>query len=235
MSMEFGLFIGGWVPDYLDGRNDAYEHQRLIDETASPRRATASTGSTRGSPSTTSSRSTRTSRPTRCSCRTSLARTEQHPRRLGDHQRHAAGEPPGPRRRAGRDARPPLGAAASSSAPAAARRPPSRAASASPTPSSPRTMFDEVIGEFRKMWSRRTYSFDGQFFSMPERNVLPKPYVKPHPPMWVAAGNPDTFEKAGEAGPRRPVLHRRLAREDGAARRDLQEARSRTRSRSAST
>ena len=35
---------------------------------------------------------------------------------------------------------------------------------------------------------------------MPERNVLPKPYVKPHPPMWVAAGNPDTFEKAGKLG-----------------------------------
>ena len=31
--MEFGLFIGGWVPDYLDGRDDAHEHERLIDET----------------------------------------------------------------------------------------------------------------------------------------------------------------------------------------------------------
>ena len=28
-AMEFGLFIGGWVPDYLDGRNDALEHERL--------------------------------------------------------------------------------------------------------------------------------------------------------------------------------------------------------------
>jgi alkanesulfonate monooxygenase SsuD/methylene tetrahydromethanopterin reductase-like flavin-dependent oxidoreductase (luciferase family) len=61
-------------------------------------------------------------------------------------------------------------------------------------------MFDEVMPEFRKMWSQDSYSFDGRFFSMPERNVLPKPYVKPHPPMWVAAGNPDTFEKAGRLG-----------------------------------
>ena len=53
---------------------------------------------------------------------------------------------------------------------------------------------------------------------MPERNVLPKPYVKPHPPMWVAAGNPGTFEKAAQDGPRRALLHRRVAREDGAAR-----------------
>ena len=61
-------------------------------------------------------------------------------------------------------------------------------------------MFDEAIAEFRKMWRDDTYSFDGKFFSLPERNVLPKPYVKPHPPMWVAAGNPGTFEKAAQMG-----------------------------------
>jgi alkanesulfonate monooxygenase SsuD/methylene tetrahydromethanopterin reductase-like flavin-dependent oxidoreductase (luciferase family) len=61
-------------------------------------------------------------------------------------------------------------------------------------------MFDEVIVEFKRMWSETEYSFDGRFFSMPERNILPKPYVKPHPPMWVAAGNPGTFEKAGQMG-----------------------------------
>ncbi|MGZ6908849.1 MAG: LLM class flavin-dependent oxidoreductase [Acidimicrobiia bacterium] len=61
-------------------------------------------------------------------------------------------------------------------------------------------MFDEAIGEFKAMWRDGTYSFDGKFFSMPERNILPKPYVKPHPPLWVAAGNPGTFEKAGKMG-----------------------------------
>ncbi len=61
-------------------------------------------------------------------------------------------------------------------------------------------MYDEVIVEFKKMWREGTYQFDGRFFNMPERNVLPKPYVKPHPPMWVAAGNPGTFEKAAKMG-----------------------------------
>jgi alkanesulfonate monooxygenase SsuD/methylene tetrahydromethanopterin reductase-like flavin-dependent oxidoreductase (luciferase family) len=61
-------------------------------------------------------------------------------------------------------------------------------------------MYDEVIGEFAKMWSQDEYSFDGKYFSMPPRNVLPKPWVKPHPPMWVAAGNPGTFEKAARMG-----------------------------------
>jgi alkanesulfonate monooxygenase SsuD/methylene tetrahydromethanopterin reductase-like flavin-dependent oxidoreductase (luciferase family) len=63
-----------------------------------------------------------------------------------------------------------------------------------------KAMFDEVIVEFRKMWSQTDYSHGGRYFSMPTRNVLPKPYVKPHPPMWVAAGNPGTFEKAARMG-----------------------------------
>jgi alkanesulfonate monooxygenase SsuD/methylene tetrahydromethanopterin reductase-like flavin-dependent oxidoreductase (luciferase family) len=35
---------------------------------------------------------------------------------------------------------------------------------------------------------------------MPERNILPKPYTRPHPPLWMACGSPSTFEKAGQLG-----------------------------------
>jgi alkanesulfonate monooxygenase SsuD/methylene tetrahydromethanopterin reductase-like flavin-dependent oxidoreductase (luciferase family) len=63
-----------------------------------------------------------------------------------------------------------------------------------------REMWDEVMPEFKRMWSETDYSFDGKYFSMPTRNVLPKPYEKPHPPMWVACGSPSTFEKAGRLG-----------------------------------
>ena len=35
---------------------------------------------------------------------------------------------------------------------------------------------------------------------MPPRNVLPKPYSKPHPPIWMAAGSPSTFDLAAELG-----------------------------------
>jgi alkanesulfonate monooxygenase SsuD/methylene tetrahydromethanopterin reductase-like flavin-dependent oxidoreductase (luciferase family) len=70
-----------------------------------------------------------------------------------------------------------------------------------PDPDLTRDMFGEVVGEFRKMWRAEEYpGFDGEFFSMPQRNVLPKPYSEPHPPMWVAAGNPSTFEKAARMG-----------------------------------
>ena len=61
-------------------------------------------------------------------------------------------------------------------------------------------MIDEVLPEFKKMWRENSYSFDGKFFKMPPRNVLPKPYTDPHPAMWIAAGNPSTFEKAARMG-----------------------------------
>jgi alkanesulfonate monooxygenase SsuD/methylene tetrahydromethanopterin reductase-like flavin-dependent oxidoreductase (luciferase family) len=63
-----------------------------------------------------------------------------------------------------------------------------------------REMVDEVLPQFRRMWSAERYSFDGRFFSVPERNVLPKPYSRPHPPLWMAAGSPSTFEKAARLG-----------------------------------
>jgi alkanesulfonate monooxygenase SsuD/methylene tetrahydromethanopterin reductase-like flavin-dependent oxidoreductase (luciferase family) len=63
-----------------------------------------------------------------------------------------------------------------------------------------REMFDEVVPQFKFMWETGTYSFDGRFFSVPERSVLPKPFTQPHPPMWVAAGSPGTFEKAARMG-----------------------------------
>ena len=41
-------------------------------------------------------------------------------------------------------------------------------------------MFEEVIREFPKMWRQTEYSFDGEYFKVPPRNVLPKPWGKAH-------------------------------------------------------
>jgi alkanesulfonate monooxygenase SsuD/methylene tetrahydromethanopterin reductase-like flavin-dependent oxidoreductase (luciferase family) len=61
-------------------------------------------------------------------------------------------------------------------------------------------MVAETLPEIVRMWKEENYSYDGKFFSMPERNVLPKPYTTPHPPLWVAAGSPGTFELAARQG-----------------------------------
>jgi alkanesulfonate monooxygenase SsuD/methylene tetrahydromethanopterin reductase-like flavin-dependent oxidoreductase (luciferase family) len=42
--------------------------------------------------------------------------------------------------------------------------------------------------------------YEGEGFSMPARNVLPKPLQKPHPPMWMACTNRSTIETAARNG-----------------------------------
>jgi alkanesulfonate monooxygenase SsuD/methylene tetrahydromethanopterin reductase-like flavin-dependent oxidoreductase (luciferase family) len=42
--------------------------------------------------------------------------------------------------------------------------------------------------------------FEGEGFSMPCRNVVPKPRQKPHPPMWMACTNRKTIEVAARNG-----------------------------------
>jgi alkanesulfonate monooxygenase SsuD/methylene tetrahydromethanopterin reductase-like flavin-dependent oxidoreductase (luciferase family) len=63
-----------------------------------------------------------------------------------------------------------------------------------------REMVDEVLPQIVRMWAETDYSFQGRFFSMPKRNVLPKPATDPHPPLWIAAGSPSTFTKAAQMG-----------------------------------
>jgi alkanesulfonate monooxygenase SsuD/methylene tetrahydromethanopterin reductase-like flavin-dependent oxidoreductase (luciferase family) len=42
--------------------------------------------------------------------------------------------------------------------------------------------------------------FEGKYFSMPCRNVVPKPLQEPHPPMWIACTNRDTIKVAARNG-----------------------------------
>ncbi len=42
--------------------------------------------------------------------------------------------------------------------------------------------------------------FEGRYFSMPCRNIVPKPVQKPHPPMWMACTNRDTIRIAAKNG-----------------------------------
>ena len=42
--------------------------------------------------------------------------------------------------------------------------------------------------------------FEGKYFSMPCRNVVPKPFQRPHPPMWMACTNRDTIKVAASLG-----------------------------------
>ncbi len=62
-------------------------------------------------------------------------------------------------------------------------------------------MWEETIGEFAKMWMQDEYpGFEGKWWSLPPRKVLPKPWKKPHPPMWYAAGNTTSWAMAARKG-----------------------------------
>jgi alkanesulfonate monooxygenase SsuD/methylene tetrahydromethanopterin reductase-like flavin-dependent oxidoreductase (luciferase family) len=64
-----------------------------------------------------------------------------------------------------------------------------------------REIWEETIGEFPKMWMQDTYEgHNGKWWSLPPRMVLPKPWKKPHPPMWYAAGNVSSYAMAARKG-----------------------------------
>jgi alkanesulfonate monooxygenase SsuD/methylene tetrahydromethanopterin reductase-like flavin-dependent oxidoreductase (luciferase family) len=64
-----------------------------------------------------------------------------------------------------------------------------------------REIWEDVIGEFAKMWTHDTYEgYEGKYWSLPPRKILPKPYKKPHPPMWYAAGNTSSYAMCAQKG-----------------------------------
>jgi alkanesulfonate monooxygenase SsuD/methylene tetrahydromethanopterin reductase-like flavin-dependent oxidoreductase (luciferase family) len=50
------------------------------------------------------------------------------------------------------------------------------------------------------MFTKTDWEFHGEFHDFPARNVIPKPYQKPHPPLWVACSNIQTIGQAGSWG-----------------------------------
>ena len=67
-------------------------------------------------------------------------------------------------------------------------------------PDDTKEQWDEVIRAIPRMWRDEEFEWEGKYFSMPARNVLPKPVQKPHPPMWVAVSSPETAIQAAERG-----------------------------------
>ncbi|HEX7096697.1 MAG TPA: LLM class flavin-dependent oxidoreductase, partial [Acidimicrobiales bacterium] len=67
-------------------------------------------------------------------------------------------------------------------------------------PDETKKTWDEFVRVLPRMWSDEHVSHDGHCFSMPERNVLPKPVQKPHPPLWVTVTSPGTELDAADRG-----------------------------------
>jgi len=67
-------------------------------------------------------------------------------------------------------------------------------------PRDTRAMWEESISMLPKIWQSEEFSHEGKFWTVPSRRVLPKPFQKPHPPMYLACTQTDSFRLAAERG-----------------------------------
>jgi alkanesulfonate monooxygenase SsuD/methylene tetrahydromethanopterin reductase-like flavin-dependent oxidoreductase (luciferase family) len=64
-----------------------------------------------------------------------------------------------------------------------------------------RAAWREAVEQCANMLAMDPYpGFQGEYFSMPCRNVVPKPVQRPHPPLWVACSNRETIKLAARIG-----------------------------------
>ncbi len=63
-----------------------------------------------------------------------------------------------------------------------------------------RDRWEEAVKAIIPMFTESSWEFHGEYYDFPARNVVPKPYQKPHPPLWVACSNIKTIAQAGAWG-----------------------------------
>lgn len=62
-------------------------------------------------------------------------------------------------------------------------------------------MWREAVEQIANMMAMTPYpGLEGQYFSMPCRNVIPKPKQKPHPPIWLACQRREMIREAARNG-----------------------------------
>ena len=64
-----------------------------------------------------------------------------------------------------------------------------------------RPRFEEGIDIITRLWTEERVSFDGKFHKFHDVRLMPRPFQKPHPPIWIAAvATKDSFVWAGRHG-----------------------------------
>src|SRR5436305_1191163 len=67
-------------------------------------------------------------------------------------------------------------------------------------PHETREMWREAIGHVVGCGTNDVYEFEGKYWQMPKRRVIPKPIQKPHPPLWGATTSDDAHRQVGTLG-----------------------------------
>jgi alkanesulfonate monooxygenase SsuD/methylene tetrahydromethanopterin reductase-like flavin-dependent oxidoreductase (luciferase family) len=67
-------------------------------------------------------------------------------------------------------------------------------------PETARGELREALQMIPKMWTDPNFAWKSDLIDIPERDVVPKPFQKPHPRLWQTSSSPDSFRMAGELG-----------------------------------
>ena len=67
-------------------------------------------------------------------------------------------------------------------------------------PDATKAQVTELLKMLPRMWSEAPFAWQSEHFEMPERQIVPKPVARPHPPLWVTCASPEGFENAGRMG-----------------------------------
>ena len=67
-------------------------------------------------------------------------------------------------------------------------------------PDDTRAQLERTMRMVPKIWTSDRFSWEDDVFQIKNAPVIPKPYQKPHPPMWQASSSPESFEMAARNG-----------------------------------
>ena len=67
-------------------------------------------------------------------------------------------------------------------------------------PRDTRSRWSESIRMLPEIWQSEEFSWEGEHWSVPTRRILPKPFQKPHPRMYLACTQTESFRLAAQMG-----------------------------------
>ena len=67
-------------------------------------------------------------------------------------------------------------------------------------PRNTRSLWEESIAMIPQIWQSDEFEWEGEHWQVPKRRVLPKPVQQPHPRMYLACTQQDSFRLAAEKG-----------------------------------
>jgi probable F420-dependent oxidoreductase len=56
--------------------------------------------------------------------------------------------------------------------------------------------FNEALTVIEKLWTEENWTFEGQFWKLKNASLLPRPFQKPHPPVWFGGATPTALKRA---------------------------------------